>query len=85
MQIDLLSDLRLAYNDARDRDDRHGMDVAAQAISYAASGERMLACALAAYHRGWMDRMMGRTHATSIEYAVEYGIGYADAGRRSNA
>ncbi|WP_159086380.1 hypothetical protein [Burkholderia mayonis] len=47
MQHDLLSSLKDAYDEARSHANRHGMDIAAQAISYAMSGERELAANLA--------------------------------------
>ncbi|WP_121278703.1 hypothetical protein [Trinickia fusca] len=43
MLHDLVGSLRVVYEQARDRHDRHAMDVAAQAISYAVSGHRELA------------------------------------------
>ncbi|WP_154585669.1 hypothetical protein [Burkholderia cenocepacia] len=50
MQQDLLSALRAAHAKAYASDDHELMNVAAQAISYAASGERELARKLAVEH-----------------------------------
>ncbi|CAJ5552976.1 Uncharacterised protein [Burkholderia pseudomallei] len=50
MQTDLLSALKTAHLDAYRRDDHEQMNVAARAISYAASGERELAQQLAEQH-----------------------------------
>jgi len=45
--LDLIATLKLAYSAARAKDDRRTMDMAATAISYAASGSRDLARELA--------------------------------------
>ncbi|CAJ5441839.1 Uncharacterised protein [Burkholderia pseudomallei] len=50
MQTDLLSALKAAHLAAYRRDDHEQMNVAARAISYAASGERELAQQLAEQH-----------------------------------
>ncbi|CAM8755281.1 hypothetical protein NCF_04318 [Burkholderia pseudomallei] len=50
MKPDLLSALKTAHADAYLRDDHEQMNVAARAISYAASGERELARQLAEQH-----------------------------------
>ncbi|WP_175682670.1 hypothetical protein [Burkholderia cenocepacia] len=50
MQPDLLSALKHAHADAYQRDDHEQMNIAARAISYAASGERELARQLAEQH-----------------------------------
>lgn len=43
MLHDLVGSLRAVYAQARDRNDRHAMNVVAQAISYAVSGHGELA------------------------------------------
>ena len=45
--LDLFSELRHAYNDARQAGDAHAMEVATHALSLAASGNRDLALSLA--------------------------------------
>ncbi|WP_185734213.1 hypothetical protein [Burkholderia stagnalis] len=50
MQTDLLSALKNAHAAAYARDDREQSNIAARAISYAASGERELARQLAEQH-----------------------------------
>jgi hypothetical protein len=45
--LDLIATLKLAYLAARNKGDRRAMDMAATAISYAASGSRDLARELA--------------------------------------
>jgi len=47
MKFDLFSTLKVAYQEAREQDDRHAMDETATAISYVASGQRELATDIA--------------------------------------